>query len=1041
MKSHISPNPRSTRNLRIGVFLAVCLAQGSVFATDTIWQNSATITSPPQVDALNFVNSGIINIFTSLPFETSNTRNYTNSGSMSCNPGWFFDDAAPQAGLRRASENFVNLNDASITAQDPGIFIIGGRGGGALSPPSYLWISATNIVNKGTLTAGANGWLKILGTNVDVARSALEVPAIVPTGGAIVNNGTNYINDVGINDVWWGQTNVPNMTPMPGFSIVNIYNGNRATAPPHSVQIGPGGGNGNVSFSVPQPFAFGYSNTVATVQLTLTNMDGSTTNINFPTNIVKQAAFVGISDPTLTALDVRFLPSTSFGNPFQTICVRLAVASTNVITQAPDQTTLYFYDLLGSQTNRGLAINLNSPAPPTFVYERPVNYILSRLDFRGMFGAAAPGNITPDPLYLWDPSVFAPSNSIASGDYAGYQATVDNLASEPPPTTAASVTNFPGRVEVYADTLDFRNTRVRGEGEIVVQANHLLSSAGAAVDCENLSYELGSTNGKLNVVSLAKQSVIRMNGNVVAWSGLWTNTETIVLTNNYSVTNTVDTNGVVTGTNAIQVPLTNSVVVFYHAFIFDADNLVVRKPVITWNLVTHSADIVISDPLSVVQNLFLDGQSFTLNGVLNLTSTTLQNTRGQSTVFALNNWIYTNAPGILFFTNNGTLTLPGEGHFADDRSVPYSDFINTGTLRGGSLNFNSLYLENDGLLAATVGPFNSVGNLGLFQNGQATSGGDIDFFFNGLKFSSEQVTAAGALNFYVTNGLSDGGPTLSNSFRVNNGFNLFIKPNGGDLLGTLLQDQPPNFVEVDHVWAGADRGVSASGYANNAAVGQLVLTAQSTAPNTAPLFFFAGANGQNGLYVDLLDLTSLGSNYLNLIEIDPSLTIYYAAAKVGFTPANNPAGIPQEPEEFLDGQFGGHLRWVSSFAGPNSSVDVVINGVTVAVNRALRFSKIIDSNGNGVPNFFDPFPFNSNPLVLRASLVPTNQPPGGGVGVSWNAAPQLNYQVEFSTDVQHPNWQPLTRYTSTANTNSTVTIWDRSAPVGAHRFYRVRIMP
>lgn len=658
-----------------------------------------------------------------------------------------------------------------------------------------------------------------------------------------------------------------------------------------------------------------------------------------------------------------------------------------------------------------------------------------------MFGGAAAGNVTPDPLFLWDPSLLAASNSVVAGDYAGYAATIDNLAAEPPPTAAASVTNFPGRVEVSADNLDFRNTRIRGEGEIVIHANHLLSSAGAAVDCQNLSYILGSTNGQLNVASLAKQSVSRMNGEVIAWSGLWTNTETIVLTNNYSVTNTVDTNGVVTGTNAIQVPLTNSVVVFYHAFIFDADNLVGQLPVLTWDLVTHSTNIVVSDPLTVVQNLFLDGESFTLNGILNFGSASLRNILGQTTVFALNDWINTNAPGVLYFTNNGTLTMPGQGHFGDDRAVPYSDYVTTGTLRAGSLNVNSSYIENDGLMAATVGPFNLVGNLGVFQNGQATSGGDIDLFFNGLKFSSEQVTAAGALNFYITNGLSDAGPTFSNAFRVNNGFNLFIKPASGDLLGTIVQDQPPNFVQENHVWAGADRGVSASGYANNTALGQLILTAQSTGPNTAPLFFFTGANGQNGLYVDLLNLTSLGSNYLQLLEIDPSLTIYYAAAKLGFTPPPNPAGIPQEPEEFLDGQFGGHLHWVSSFAGPYSSVDVVINGVTVAVNRALRFSKIIDSNGNGIPNFYDPFPFNSNPLVLSAALVQTNQPSAGAVGVSWNAAPQLNYQVEFTTDVQHPNWQPLSRYTSSATTNSNVTIWDSTAPTGAHRFYRVKIMP
>jgi hypothetical protein len=263
-----------------------------------------------------------------------------------------------------------------------------------------------------------------------------------------------------------------------------------------------------------------------------------------------------------------------------------------------------------------------------------------------------------------------------------------------------------------------------------------------------------------------------------------------------------------------------------------------------------------------------------------------------------------------------------------------------------------------------------------------------------------------------------------------------VKPNLGDLLGTTIQDSPPNFVQVNHVWAGADRGATAAGYSDNTALGILKLNARNSAPNLAPLFFFTGATGHNGLYVDLLDLTSLGTNIQGILEIDPSLTIYYAAAKIGFTPPPNAAGIPQEPEEFLNGQLGGHLVWVSSFAGPNSSVDVVINGMTVAVNSALRFSKIIDSNGNGVPNFYDPSPFDANPLFLTAARTP--QATLGAIAVSWKASPQKTYQVEYASDLLSPNWQVLTQYTHTSSMSSTVTIWDTNAPAGQRRFYRVK---
>lgn len=1014
--------------LGVGLLSLGLILPCSIHATDSLWMNSGTITSAPQIDATNFVNSGTIDISTSLPFETSNTRNYTNSGTMICSPGWFFDHATGNSGERNSADSFVNLNGGVVQSLDGAGFVLAG---GTASTPSYLWVSASNVVNKGTLIVGGNGWLKILGTNVNLARSALEVTALMPAGSFIIGQ-TNFSNDVGISDIWWGQTN--------GFTFnsANLYNGNIATAPSHLVQVGPGGPFVFESFSIQQPFTFGYSNTTDFAPLSLTNSDGSVTNVLVPTNVIKQAVFVSVSDPSVLSSAVTFFPSTAFGNPFRTVCVQLALDATNVITGALDATTLYFYDTLASETNRGLMVNIRGTAQPPFLDERPANYDLSRID-DGRFAAGVPGNVSPDGKFLYDRTTF--TNQIVTGEYAGYAAKVDNLAAEPMSTTPGTVTNFPGRVQVFAESLDFRSTRVRGEGEVVVKANHLLSSSGAAVDCENLSYTLGSTNGNLNVTGLSKQSVTRLKGNLLAWSGLWSNQMTIVFTNNFIVTNIVDTNGVIIGTNALPAPITNTVSVGLHALILDGDGLAARVPVITWDLVTHSTNTLISDSLSVVEAFLLDGRSFTLNGTLALTGTTLQTTSGQSATTALNNWIYTNAPDLLFFTNNGTLTVPSEAHFGDDRAFSYSDFVNTGTIRAGSISLRGDYVENDGFMSATVGPLDLIGNLGVFQRGQSTSGGNIDFFFDGLKFSTEQLSVAGALNFAVTNGLSDAGPIFSNTFQVKNGFNLFLKPNHGDLLGTTFQDQPPNFVEVYHAWAGADRGVTPSGYSDNAALGQLVLTVQSASPAQAPLFFFVGAGGHNGLYVDLLDLTSLGSNYSNLVQIDPGLIIYYAAAKLSFTPPPIPAGIPREPEEFLDGQFGGHLRWVSSFAGPNSSVDVVINGVTVSVNRALRFSKIIDSNGNGIPNFYDPFPFDSNPLVLIASLAPTNQPAAGSVAVSWNAAPQKTYQLEYTADLQDPSWQLLSRYTSSAATNSIITVWDTNALVSTTRFYRVRTTP
>jgi hypothetical protein len=75
-----------------------------------------------------------------------------------------------------------------------------------------------------------------------------------------------------------------------------------------------------------------------------------------------------------------------------------------------------------------------------------------------------------------------------------------------------------------------------------------------------------------------------------------------------------------------------------------------------------------------------------------------------------------------------------------------------------------------------------------------------------------------------------------------------------------------------------------------------------------PLFFFTGTNmigGTNGMYVNNLDL-SLLDDYTNEISIDNNLVIYFVSAVLN--PSVN-TGI-LTPELFLDGQFGGHLRWV-----------------------------------------------------------------------------------------------------------------------------------
>src|SRR5262245_46212929 len=88
-------------------------------AADAFYINNGTVTFPPQIDAVNFVNNGIFSISTILPdplfvtepsppFMTANTLNFTNTGSLLGTPGWQFDNGATAEGPRVWADNFVN---------------------------------------------------------------------------------------------------------------------------------------------------------------------------------------------------------------------------------------------------------------------------------------------------------------------------------------------------------------------------------------------------------------------------------------------------------------------------------------------------------------------------------------------------------------------------------------------------------------------------------------------------------------------------------------------------------------------------------------------------------------------------------------------------------------------------------------------------------------------------------------------------------------------------------------------------------------------
>ncbi len=953
MKLNFSKSIGRLRTELLLLLVGFILSPLMVLGTDPIYINTGTINNNnlPQVDATTFYNSGNWNISTIAPYETANTFNYTNVGTMIGSVGWEFD-LGPSGGPRRMAANFFNDTPGTIQATDG---TIGNPPTYASFLASYLLVSATNLVNKGMLIAGGNGQIILTGSNVILSRSKIQITPIQGLGSSSAVS--NFTPDVAVYSLFW-KTNGMNLVSQSLWNGADVFANGTNLAPFSFVVDGntfniPSSSNISNVFSINNvSSACGVSNFAVQfvpfipapgsdstnlvpliggmTNFTYTNSGGTIVNTGLLAKVIRHAVFLNIEDTNITG-QVRFSPSSNTSNNFQTVAVRFTATSTNPITQLPQTAAIYLADTLASETNSGLtpsAATLDPFYQCTGPVRRPANYNVSRTDpivtSTGLsaFGSGVPGSGLPPADFFYSPPVgnISFSNSVVQAHYAAYATLVDNLTSDQQAGTV--VTNLGGRIIINANNLDLSRAGLSAQGDIMIRATNLISSAGAVVDCQNLDYNLGSTNGNLNFTNLANLVVSRFHGNIAVWSSTWTNYmyETF---QSYSTNNGVWTPATVT--NATEMDL--------YAMFVDASSLSSHAPVTVQNLTLHSTNMVVSDSMNVAQTLLFDGRSLTLLGSLTLSG-------------SLQNWGSTIAPTLQYFTNKGFLSIPNNAHFGDDTTVPYAEFINQGV--GSSTNLSGVIVSagqtirsldlqiTNGINYAVVGNFSATARsieitgpppssalfplfnalvsqfgFSIFNNGQIINAlinnatiyaaRDIQFFANTVLIDPAAFYANGALNFTVTNSLSDNG--AANTFVCQNGFNLWIKPQTGDLLGTTITSVAPGNAEVDHLWAGNDLGPVAAGFSNNVAVGRLVLSAQS--PSSLPLFRFSGTTGNNAMYVAMLDLSQLTPNsgdVASMIQIDPGMKIYFSQVILGFTP---PGG--QTPEDFLQAQFPGQF--------------------------------------------------------------------------------------------------------------------------------------
>ncbi len=976
-------------------------APGAQAVWDSTAYGSFFTFPPPVIDATNFINRGTWSIGVApFPYRTSDTLTYTNKGQMYSSLGWAFDFGPPGSGstsnLRNPSAIFFNDNNGLIEADD------GNYSGLPDGYVSFAWVYATNIINRGTVTAGSSGQILLNGTNgtVDLSSSTVIItPATSSSSGSspLLTSPTNIVPAKGFAYPTWAATNT--MT----FVSSNIWDGTFFRTPGFAINgvCPPNGLPAVVTNQLSALYTFWTNRNNGVLIVTNSNGNPVDHNPGQPveyTNDVHEAVFVIPPTNVLANVtaDVRYSASLNPTNVFDTVAVRLTQTYLNPATLAPQNNTFYLVDLLASTTNAVLFVG-----PPDLTSgcssssRQWSSYVVSRSDV--YLPTVYSGNVNP-PYFsgMGDGFAFAngtngatgfpPNDFLFSSDwtnntvvarYSALDTVINNITALPPP--GGSLDHSGGRVQIYSGNLNLGQTRMSGEGWVSVQCKHLVDSVGALVDCQNLSFDLGSTNGTLIFTNLALSTVNRFSGNVSVWSATWSNLTPVTAV-------TWVTNGPAgwVQTNQTFIAQEN-----LYVMLVDASGLGAPIPVTVLDLKLHAANIVVGDPVTITNSFLMDGQGLTIQNNFALSN-------------ALQNWTFNNAPTLRNFTNNGSIFVPNSAHFGDDGPTNYLAFVNNGTIIAGgqTINTTNLEINNNATNWANFSDFTAIVQTGHVAGANIQAMGAVQFSANSLLIGNSTLFAYDAINFTVADLLSDGGPGSGNNFYCDNGFNLWTKPASGDLLGTKIVDTALSNNKIYHNWAGANVGGFVAGYANNSAIGKLVFNPQLQSGVYKPQYKFYGATGNNGLYVNSLDLSQL-TDFTNELYIDPSITIYYASVSVN--PSVTHPGFAT-PEAYLNNNpslFGPRLQWVQGVSIP-----------APAVASAL-----------------------SQRFTLSASYSATNN----NFQIASEILPAQTNVIQASTDLVH--WSPIYTNIGSYTNFGTTLITDPGKSNYPYRFYRTAPWP
>lgn len=1058
MRRHTNTIPFGIMNRILSVLLVLGTMVAAAAQTLPIYSNTGVNPNPIMVDAKIFFNSGAFTIgeepkglFSSgllnpvMPYETQNTLSYQNLGVMTAIPG-FNLEYIDNSGIHRPSTEIINGEGAVIQGQFANLAANITRQGypNALFPlyGGLVTLNATNIVNRGTIQGFYAGEIRLTGQKVDLSygkvgstpidfstfRTARYVPDPVSfQATASVVTPTSFAPETDVQDQWWRY----------GYAALDPSGFASEVAAAGKTNISVDTGRFYIDRTV-RDNVTPESTDSPTTRLVLANAKAFVWT-NQPSATNKQIEIVFVSnDDTNVVVDVSWSNGPNqVDYPAKTAYVRFTAIQPDLVRQGSDTVATQFVvaDTFGSQplTQQLLnALTKNSQAPtnifafraypPTFnppgsIGFKPVGAIKTNSGFSPKIfthwtdktitnGLAMTNQVTTNLYATWAGElVRLPSQAV--NDIVFVQTTeldgttiYDLLA--PTPIEGASITNLAGRVAISARELDLTGARIQGQGVVTIKTDNLKGSRGAVIDAPVLSYDLGSTNGVLQIRDLAKGSASRFGGQFAVYSTTFTNS---------AVTQIVEPPTTPDGT-----PTTNDVplIAIYHVTVV-RNSLSTKQDTVVNDLVLRSKDVEIQD------TMYVDGKFQTTAN--NLT------TRGELLFGSLTNFTQSNIPAVRNWTNIGTLAVESTVNVGG--ALPLTNMLdvirNEGLIASSAVSLGAVQFELLGELYAEAGNISIVAGSFLSKGGSLLSGNSINLFANKADLTGLISESGGKFAARVRDSLTDGGTAAPSSIASQYGIQISEKPSQSDLMGTTVEINVPAYSRATSTWAGSDLGKSVEGFTNNLALGVLKLETRS-----GGVAVFNGPDAQNAIYVGKLSLGTrilatltnavVGDEGINLPE---GFTLYFASTSTNTTPAK------------LDGLVtpgGGKLVYLPLPGAPSGFVSVVNgDGRTVDVPNGVRFSTVLDSDGDGVPNNIDNSPFD----VVAVGSVKLVGSTTREIEIQWDGAPGQAYEIQGTKDLVTSKWSSVKTLANPSAEKQRMTVRDPVDPADGFKAYRV----